>query len=180
MPRRRSSAHWPRSVWEAPGRSPGRWDLTDGTPRPTLSPVVTAGAVISGAYFGDKLSPLSDTTNLAAAAVGVDLFEHIKNMLSTTPAFIAALLVFTLIGSEGASTPENIASIRAALDAQFAISPFVLSPLCLMLGLIYWRVPAYPAILICTLAGIPAVGGSAERCCSRTRHRNTPRFTSTG
>ena len=126
----------------------------------SLSPAVTAGAVISGAYFGDKLSPLSDTTNLAAAAVGVDLFEHIKNMLWTTlPAFIAALLVFTLIGSERASTPENIASIRAALDAQFAISPFVLSPLVLMLGLIYWRVPAYPAILICTLAGILLAAG---------------------
>ena len=126
----------------------------------SLSPAVTAGAVISGAYFGDKLSPLSDTTNLAAAAVGVDLFEHIKNMLWTTlPAFIAALLVFTLIGSEGASTPENIASIRAALDAQFTISPFVLSPLVLMLGLIYWRVPAYPAILICTLAGTLLAAG---------------------
>jgi len=126
----------------------------------SLSPAVTAGAVISGAYFGDKLSPLSDTTNLAAAAVGVDLFEHIKNMLWTTlPAFIAALMVFMLIGSEGASTPENIASIRAALDAQFAISPWLLSPLVLMLMLIYWRVPAYPAILICTLTGTLLAAG---------------------
>jgi len=126
----------------------------------SLSPAVTAGAVISGAYFGDKLSPLSDTTNLAAAAVGVDLFEHIKNMLWTTlTAFIAALMVFMLIGSEGASTPENIASIRAALDAQFAISPWLLSPLVLMLMLIYWRVPAYPAILICTLTGTLLAAG---------------------
>ena len=126
----------------------------------SLSPAVTAGAVISGAYFGDKLSPLSDTTNLAAAAVGVDLFEHIKNMLWTTlPAFIAALMVFMLIGSEGASTPENIASIRAALDAQFAISPWLLSPLVLMLMLIYWRVPAYPSILICTLTGTLLAAG---------------------
>lgn len=120
----------------------------------SLSPAVTAGAVISGAYFGDKLSPLSDTTNLAAAAVGVDLFEHIRNMLWTTlPAFVAALAVFALIGSEGATTPENIATIRNALANQFAISPWVLSPLALMLVLVYWRVPAYPAILICTLSG---------------------------
>ena len=120
----------------------------------SLSPAITAGAVISGAYFGDKLSPLSDTTNLAAAAVGVDLFEHIKNMLWTTlPAFIAALVIFSFIGSEGAATPENIAEIRSALASQFAISPWVLSPLGLMLGLIYFRVPAYPAILICTLSG---------------------------
>ena len=74
----------------------------------SLSPAITAGAVISGAYFGDKLSPLSDTTNLAAAAVGVDLFEHIKNMLWTTlPAFIAALVIFSFIGSEGAATPRQ-------------------------------------------------------------------------
>ena len=120
----------------------------------SLSPAITAGAVISGAYFGDKLSPLSDTTNLAAAAVGVDLFEHIKNMLWTTlPAFIAALVVFSFIGSEGAATPENIAEIRTALADQFVISPWVLSPLVLMLALIYFRVPAYPAILICTLSG---------------------------
>ena len=79
----------------------------------SLSPAVTAGAVISGAYFGDKLSPLSDTTNLAAAAVGVDLFEHIRNMLWTTlPAFAAALAVFALIGSEGATTPENLSLIH--------------------------------------------------------------------
>jgi NhaC family Na+:H+ antiporter len=119
-----------------------------------LSPAITAGAIISGAYFGDKLSPLSDTTNLAAAAVGVDLFEHIKNMLWTTlPAFMIALAVFALIGSEGAATPENIAEIRSALASQFMISPWVLSPLILMLALIYWRIPAYPAILICTLFG---------------------------
>jgi len=119
-----------------------------------LSPAVTAGAVISGAYFGDKLSPLSDTTNLAAAAVGVDLFEHIKNMLWTTlPAFVIALIVFSMISSEVATTPENIAQIRTALSEQFAVSLWVLSPLFLMLLLIYLRVPAYPAILLCTLAG---------------------------
>jgi NhaC family Na+:H+ antiporter len=110
--------------------------------------------VISGAYFGDKLSPLSDTTNLAAAAVGVDLFEHIKNMLWTTlPAFVVALVIFSFIGSEGAATPENITEIRTTLASQFALSPWVLSPLAMMLALIYFRVPAYPAILICTLSG---------------------------
>ena len=120
----------------------------------SLSPAVTAGAVISGAYFGDKLSPLSDTTNLAAAAVGVDLFEHIKNMLWTTlPAFLLALVTFSFVGSEGAAAPENIAEIRSALAAQFSLSPWVLSPLALMLLLIYLKVPAYPAILICTLSG---------------------------
>ena len=120
-----------------------------------LSPAVTAGAVVSGAYFGDKLSPLSDTTNLASASVGVDLFEHIKNMLWTTlPAFAIALAFFSLAGSEGGATPENIDQIRALLSDRFSIGPGVLSPLALMLILIYLRVPAYPAILLCTLAGV--------------------------
>ena len=119
-----------------------------------LSPAITAGAIISGAYFGDKLSPLSDTTNLAAAAVGVDLFEHIKNMLWTTlPAFALALLFFAIIGGEGAAAPDDITRIRAALSDQFTITPWVLSPLVLMLAMIYLKIPAYPAILLCTLCG---------------------------
>ena len=144
----------------------------------SLSPAITAGAVISGAYFGDKLSPLSDTTNLAAAAVGVDLFEHIKNMLWTTlPAFIAALVIFSFIGSEGAATPENIAEIRTALASHFAISPWVLSPLALMLALIYFRVPAYPAILICTLSGTlyaAAFQTDVVRALALTTHPDSP------
>ena len=144
----------------------------------SLSPAITAGAVISGAYFGDKLSPLSDTTNLAAAAVGVDLFEHIKNMLWTTlPAFLAALLIFSFIGSEDAATPDNIAEIRSALAGQFAISPWVLSPLVLMLGLIYFRVPAYPSILICTLSGTlyaAAFQTDVVRALALAAHPNSP------
>ena len=144
----------------------------------SLSPAITAGAVISGAYFGDKLSPLSDTTNLAAAAVGVDLFEHIKNMLWTTlPAFLAALLIFSFIGSEDAATPDNIAEIRSALAGQFAISPWVLSPLGLMLGLIYFRVPAYPSILICTLSGTlyaAAFQTDVVRALALAAHPNSP------
>jgi NhaC family Na+:H+ antiporter len=59
-----------------------------------LSPAITAGAIASGAYFGDKLSPMSDTTNLAAAVCSVDLFDHIRNMLWTTvPSFVLALIV---------------------------------------------------------------------------------------
>ncbi len=144
----------------------------------SLSPAITAGAVISGAYFGDKLSPLSDTTNLAAAAVGVDLFEHIKNMLWTTlPAFLTALLIFSFIGNEDAATPANIAEIRSALASQFAISPWVLSPLVLMLGLIYFRVPAYPSILMCTLSGTlyaAAFQTDVVRALALAAHPNSP------
>ena len=120
-----------------------------------LSPAVAAGAIISGAYFGDKLSPLSDTTNLAAACTSVDLFAHIRHMLWTTvPAFCVALLFFSLIPSGAATAPEQIAELRAAISQEFNVGVGVLIPLAVMIGLIWKRVPAYPAIILATLAGI--------------------------
>lgn len=119
-----------------------------------LSPGITAGAIISGAYFGDKLSPMSDTTNLAAAATGVDLFDHIRHMLWTTlPSFFFALLIFALIGSSNAPAPMEIETLQASLAAEFNIGLHLLLPLVLMLGLIYKRFPAYPAIVISALVG---------------------------
>jgi len=119
-----------------------------------LSPAITAGAIVSGAYFGDKLSPMSDTTNLAAAATGVDLFDHIRHMLWTTiPGFLLALLVFALIGSSGAATPGEIEALQRSLAAQFDIGLHLLVPLVLMLVLVYRRFPAYPAIVVSALAG---------------------------
>jgi NhaC family Na+:H+ antiporter len=120
-----------------------------------LSPAVAAGAIISGAYFGDKLSPLSDTTNLAAACTSVDLFAHIRHMLWTTlPAFCVALLFFSLIPSGAATAPEQIAELKAAISQEFNVGVGVLIPLAVMIGLIWKRVPAYPAIMLATLAGI--------------------------
>jgi NhaC family Na+:H+ antiporter len=120
-----------------------------------LSPAVAAGAIISGAYFGDKLSPLSDTTNLAAACTNVDLFAHIRHMLWTTvPAFCVALLFFSLIPSGAATAPEQIAELRAAISQEFNVGVGVLIPLAVMIGLIWKRVPAYPAIMLATLAGV--------------------------
>ena len=120
-----------------------------------LSPAVAAGAIISGAYFGDKLSPLSDTTNLAAACTNVDLFAHIRHMLWTTvPAFCVALLFFSLIPSGAATAPEQIAELRTAISQEFNVGVGVLIPLAVMIGLIWKRVPAYPAIMLATLAGI--------------------------
>ena len=119
-----------------------------------LSPEITAGAIISGAYFGDKLSPMSDTTNLAAASTGVDLFDHIRHMLWTTvPSFAIALLIFTFIGSSEAATPEEIRSLQSSLEDQFYIGLPLLLPLLLMLVLVYKRFPAYPAIVLSALTG---------------------------
>ena len=120
-----------------------------------LSPAVAAGAIISGAYFGDKLSPLSDTTNLAAACTSVDLFEHIRHMLWTTvPAFCIALLFFSLIPSGAATAPEQIAELKAAISKEFNVGVGVLTPLAVMIGLIWKRVPAYPAIMLAAVSGI--------------------------
>jgi NhaC family Na+:H+ antiporter len=120
-----------------------------------LSPAITAGAIISGAYFGDKLSPLSDTTNLAAACTNVDLFAHIRHMLWTTvPAFVIALLFFSMIDAGAAAEPEQIAVLRSALADQFNVGIGVLIPLLVMLFLIWRKVPAYPAIMLATVAGV--------------------------
>jgi NhaC family Na+:H+ antiporter len=119
-----------------------------------LSPAITAGAIISGAYFGDKLSPMSDTTNLASAATGVDLFDHIRHMLWTTiPSFTIALLIFALIGSSDGTTPEEIEELQRSLTTEFNIGLHLLLPLGLMLVLVYKRFPAYPSIVISALTG---------------------------
>jgi len=119
-----------------------------------LSPAITAGAIVSGAYFGDKLSPMSDTTNLAAAATGTDLFAHIRHMLWTTvPGFTLALIAFTLLGSAGGRPPDEIALLQTQIGEQFNIGPHLLLPLLVMLFLAWRRFPAYPAIIISSLIG---------------------------
>lgn len=119
-----------------------------------LSLEITAGAIISGAYFGDKLSPLSDTTNLASAVTGVDLFQHIRHMLWTTiPAFVLACVAFFVLGSKQGGTPTDIATLQGAINQQFQIGLHLLIPLAIMLALIAKRIPAYPSIIISALVG---------------------------
>jgi NhaC family Na+:H+ antiporter len=114
-----------------------------------MSPAITAGSIVSGAYFGDKLSPMSDTTNLASAATGVDLFDHIRHMLWTTlPSFVLALIIFAFLGSADSAAPREIQELQEALAAQFNIGLHLLLPLLLMLTLVYKRMPAYPAIVM--------------------------------
>ena len=97
-----------------------------------LSPEIAAGAIISGAYFGDKMSPLSDTTNLAPAVTGSELFEHIKHMVwTTTPSFIIALILFMVLGL-GVSSEVEDATIKLfteTLNNSFNITPIALIPL---------------------------------------------------
>ncbi len=117
---------------------------------------LAAGAIISGSYFGDKMSPLSDTTNLAPAMAGTDLFLHIRHMVWTTaPSFFIALLLFTGAGLLSAP-PESAGDldvILAELRAQFTIGPHLLLPAALVLVLVIRKVPAFPALLLGALTG---------------------------
>lgn len=121
-----------------------------------LSPVVTAGAIISGAYFGDKLSPLSDTTNLAPAVAGSDLFSHIRHMLWTTiPSFVLALTIFAFLGfqSDGRADASKIDTLTQLLMQNFDISVLHLVPMAILLIMAIKKVPAFPTVFIGALLG---------------------------
>jgi len=119
---------------------------------------MTAGAIISGAYFGDKLSPFSETTNLASSMAGSDLFEHIKHMLyTTTPALVITLILFLIIGffgDYGAYDAGRIEIITGAIKARFNTDIYMLIPPVLTIGIMVKRVPAIPAILFGIIIGV--------------------------
>ncbi|MGB5352981.1 MAG: Na+/H+ antiporter NhaC [Woeseia sp.] len=121
-----------------------------------LSPAIAAGAIISGAYFGDKMSPLSDTTNLAPAVVDTDLFTHIRHMAWTTgPSMTLALLLFAGIGLMSEVPEENLAlqDLMNTLDGAFNITPLALIPLVVVFFMAYRKVPPLPTILFGALLG---------------------------
>ncbi|EYD69992.1 Na+/H+ antiporter NhaC [Fusobacterium necrophorum] len=116
---------------------------------------LTAGAIISGAYFGDKLSPLSDTTNLAAAVSGTTLFEHIRNMMKTTiPVYCIALVLYTGIGLRYLGRELNTGEIYKllhVLEQEFVIHPILLLPPILVILMVALKTPAVPGL---TLGGV--------------------------
>ncbi len=121
-----------------------------------LSPAMTAGAIISGAYFGDKMSPLSDTTNLAPAMAGTDLITHIRYMLWTTiPSILITLIIFLIIGLSVETTGEisNIDTVLHSLENNFNITPWLLMVPLAVIALIIFKVPALPALSVGTLLG---------------------------
>lgn len=121
-----------------------------------LSLAITAGAIVSGAFFGDKMSPLSDTTNLASSVVGIDLFDHIKNMMWTTiPAFIISLIAYVLLSPTNAET--SLASIKAfqtSLLETNLVHWYALIPLVILIILSIKKVPALLTLAIGSIAGI--------------------------
>jgi NhaC family Na+:H+ antiporter len=119
---------------------------------------VVAGAVLSGAYFGDKMSPLSDTTNMAPAMVGTDLYTHIKHMTYTTGVSYGMTLVIEIaLGffyGGGEANLESVNQILAGIDAQFSVNPLLLLPPAIVMALAFRKIPAVPGIVI----GIIAAG----------------------
>ena len=123
---------------------------------------MVAGAIISGAYFGDKMSPLSDTTNLAPAVAGTDVFTHIRHMIYTTgPSYIISLILFGLLGlryAGGKMDTGNIDIILSAIKANFYVHPVLLLAPVLVIAMVIKKIPPLPALLGGTaLGGIVAI-----------------------
>jgi NhaC family Na+:H+ antiporter len=127
-----------------------------------LDPAITAGAIISGAYFGDKLSPLSGTANLACAAAGADLYAHFAESLRTSgPSLLVALVLFWSLGTPVEFDP---AGVTGRIEAAFQPSPVHFIPLGLVLALAIMRWPPFVAIFLGALAGgVLAVVDAPER-----------------
>jgi len=118
---------------------------------------MVAGAVISGAYFGDKMSPLSDTTNLAPAMAGTDLFSHIRHMVYTSgPAIVLSILGFLIVGFfyQGSNlSSDAIAEVQGTITDHFQINLVLLAVPFLVVTMVALQVPALPALIVGVLLG---------------------------
>jgi len=123
-----------------------------------ISVGMTAGAILSGAYFGDKLSPLSDTTNLAPAMAGTDLFTHIRYMtLTTVPSITITLIIFIIIGLNlETSGTTDTSAILASIKKSFTISPWLFLVPAIVIALIVKKTSPLIALLLGTLLGAVA------------------------
>lgn len=119
---------------------------------------VTAGMVISGSFFGDKMSPMSDTTNLAPATAGTSVQKHVRAMWQTAlPAYLIALIAFTAIGlsfKSGTINNESVSLFSQTLKENFVINPFVLLPIIVLFALNIFNFPAIPGMAIGSLLGV--------------------------
>jgi len=118
--------------------------------------VLTAGAIVSGAFFGDKMSPLSDTTNLAASIVDIDLFVHIKNMSWTTiPAFLISGVLYAVLSPSVAGVNNTtIASYQDSLQALNFVHWYAIIPLLVLIVCTFKKVPAFLTLIVSSLAAL--------------------------
>lgn len=119
---------------------------------------MVAGAIISGAYFGDKMSPLSDTTNLAPAIAGADLFDHIGHMVYTTgPAYLITIILYIILGTKFSANnldTQSIETILTTIQSRFFIHPVLLIPPCLVIVMVIKKIPPLPALIGGSFIGI--------------------------
>lgn len=140
-----------------------------------VNPALAAGAVISGACFGDKMSPLSDTTNFAPAVSGVNLFTHIRHMMYTTIPAIIITIIFFFIMSNNLSTsvnPEDMQKALSVLSNEFSLSFWTLLPPLIVLVLALIRVPVLLTLMAGLIAGVLVAVG-AQGVLSATSILNT-------
>ncbi len=123
-----------------------------------VNPAMTAGAIISGAYLGDKMSPMSDTTNLAPAVAEADLFDHIKSMMYTTvPAFVISLAVYTVLGMKFTASGVDSETVTATMNAiteHFVMNPLLLLPPVVVIIMAVLKCPSIPTLLVSTLTAV--------------------------
>ena len=120
------------------------------------NPAIVAGAVVSGALFGDKMSPLSDTTTIAASIVGIDLFEHIRNMMYTTiPAWLLTVLLLWLFSGEVAQADlSNVALMQQQLQESGLVHGYALLPFAVLIVLALRKVNAIYTIIATILTAL--------------------------
>ena len=123
-----------------------------------MNPAITAGAIISGAYFGDKMSPLSDTTNLAPAMAGTDVMTHVKFMLpSTIATYLVAAVFFLVMGlvqyQGGEADMSSVTTLSTALKDMFTINPLLLLPPVVVIVAVALKMPAIPGIVLGIVTG---------------------------
>ena len=125
-----------------------------------INPGITAGMILSGSIFGDKMSPFSDTTNLAPGVAGTDIFEHIRSMLYTTvPSLVISLILYAIIGMKYSTIAidyTNVEMIQNSILENFAISPILLLIPLITIVLAIKKVPPFIALLIGAIAGVIA------------------------
>ncbi|QMT35299.1 Na+/H+ antiporter NhaC [Neisseria wadsworthii] len=120
------------------------------------NPAIVAGAVVSGAFFGDKMSPLSDTTSIAASIVGIDLFEHIRNMMYTTlPAFVITAIIFWILsGNLNSADLAGVQAFKTQLEASGLVHGYTLLPFFVLLVLAIKKVNAIYTIIATILTAL--------------------------
>ncbi len=125
-----------------------------------IPPAITVGAIVSGAYFGDKMSPLSDTTNLAPSVSDTNVFDHIRHMMvTTTPTYVICIMIYGALGfvfGGGSTSSDQVQLTIATLKGSFVIHPLLLLPPLLVLVMVIFRVPALPGLLGAALLGFLA------------------------